>query len=270
MTLPIDLVLVRHGQSEGNLAKRLSEAGDHSAYTKKFLNRHSSSFRLTELGRHQAQQAGKFLQEEFCEDGIGFDRYITSAYNRARETAGLLDLSGADWFREPYLVERNWGKLDIYPENERRKKFAAELRRRKVEPFFWEPPDGESFLSLCLRIDRVLLTLHNECADKRVLIVCHGEVMRALQIKLERMTQERFKKLTFSQRSEDRIHNCQILHYTRRDPSTGKLAQHADWVRWIRPTETPVRISKWKKIIRPRYTNEQLLKSVARTRAMIT
>ena len=62
MTLPIDLVLVRHGQSEMNAAKRRSEAGDHSAFTKEFMERHSASFPLTDLGRRQAEQAGEYLQ----------------------------------------------------------------------------------------------------------------------------------------------------------------------------------------------------------------
>ena len=35
-------------------------------------------------------------------------------------------------------------------------------------------PNGESIAQLCLRIDGVLHTLHRECSDKRVLVVCHG------------------------------------------------------------------------------------------------
>jgi broad specificity phosphatase PhoE len=71
MTLPIDLVLVRHGQSEGNAAKRLSEAGDHSAFTSAFRERHSASFRLTDRGRKQAQRAGDVLRQEFVSNHIG-------------------------------------------------------------------------------------------------------------------------------------------------------------------------------------------------------
>src|SRR6185436_2831339 len=97
MTMPIDLVLVRHGQSEGNAAKRRSEAGDHSAFTEAFKNRHSSSFRLTKLGREQAHLAGKWLRAEFYDRGIAFDRCITSEYLRAVETAALLELPDAEW-----------------------------------------------------------------------------------------------------------------------------------------------------------------------------
>jgi NAD+ kinase len=269
MTLPIDLVLVRHGQSEGNAAKRLSEAGDHSAYTDAFRDRHSASFRLTERGRKQAVRAGELLKQEFIKEGIGFDRHITSEYVRAMETAGLLDLPGADWLCDFYLTERDWGELDICPENEREEKFGADLRRREVEPFFWRPPNGESFAQLCLRIDRVLDTLHRECADKRVLMVCHGEVMRAFQVRIERMSQLRFKELIFSRDANDSIHNCQIVHYTRRNPVKGRLAPYAGWVRWLRPTATPPTSSGWKEITRPRYDNASLLAVVERSQPML-
>lgn len=257
--LPIDLVLVRHGQSEGNAANRLSEAGDDSAFTDAFRNRHSSSFRLTEKGREQAILAGRFIRKEFMGKGTVFDRYITSEYFRAMETAGLLSLPKARWYPEFYLRERDWGKLDICPPSEREKKYGQAMAGHKVEPFFWSPPNGESLAQLCLRIDRVLHTLHRECSDKRVIIVCHGEVMRAFQVRLERLSQAHFKKLLFSDRPEDRIHNCQVTHYTRRNPYTGKLMGHAGWVRWIRPAENPVAESGWKEIQRKAYSNKELL-----------
>ncbi|MDP2665095.1 MAG: histidine phosphatase family protein [bacterium] len=271
MTLPIDLVLVRHGQSEGNLAKRRSEEGDHSAYTAEFLSRHSASFRLTPKGRAQAECAGLFIREEFFKGVCGFDRYITSDYLRAMETAARLDLPGAEWFTDPYLTERDWGELDSSPQDEREERFGDALRRREVEPFFWRPPGGERFAELCLRVDRVLMTLHNECSDMRVIIVCHGEVIRAFQVRLERMTQARFKELTFSLISEDRIHNCQIVHYTRRDPDgKRKLGKYMGKVRWIRPTDSPITTSGWRVIERPRYTNSDLLEIVQHVPAMVT
>lgn len=259
MPLPIDLVLVRHGTSEGNAAKRLSEKGDHEAILK-LKGRHTASFRLTDQGRMQAGLAGQVLRD----GSFGhFDRHYTSEYTRAMETAGLLDLKDAEWFCDFYISERDWGNLDVLPEDERQEKFADALKMRNTEPFFWSPPNGESFANLCLRIDRMLNTLHRECGDKRVIIVCHGEVMWAFRVRMERMSQVRFKELHLSRRDEDRINNCQIIHYTRRDPVTGKLSPHADWMQMTRPTASPVWQSGWRDIIRPRYTNEALLKVVS-------
>lgn len=259
MPLPIDLVLVRHGQSEGNLAKRRSEKGDHGAYAGDFKERHTADFRLSPLGRDQAQQAGDWIREHLHSGTNVFNRYYVSEYVRAIETAALLSLPNAKWFTDPYLSERDWGGMESLSIEEREVKFGEALRKRERQPYFWRPPDGESFLDLCLRIDRVLATLHRECGDKRVIIVCHGEVMWAFRLRIERMTQRRFRTLHLSTRSEDQIHNCQILHYSRRSPQSGDLAPYLNWLRMIRPTSAHPVLSDWQTIERPTHSNADLL-----------
>ena len=262
MPLPIDLILIRHGQSEGNAAMRLSEKGDNTAFTALTTGRHSRSYRLSEKGREQAIQAGKWLQEEFLKEGKTFDRFITSEYSRAMETAALLNLPDAVWYRNFYLTERDWGDIEASPESERNEKFKDALSMRRIEPFFWRPPNGESLAELCLRLDRVLQTLHREYSGMCVIIVCHGEVMRAFRILLERMPQQKFKEIALNQ-SGYGVHNCEIMHYTRRDPETGEISNHANWMRRIRPTALPVWNTGWEKIERPTYSNEELLKIVS-------
>lgn len=267
MALPIDLILVRHGQSEGNAAKRLAEKGDNSGY-EKLKDKHTRSYRLSAKGRGEAIQAGKWIREEFHrKDSPLFDRYITSEYTRAMETSALLDLPEAEWFRNFYLTERDWGDLEQLPDDERMGKFEDALRMRVIEPFFWRPPNGESFANLCLRLDRVLYTLHRECSDMRVILVCHGEVMRAFRVLLERMPQQKFKEMYLSEENEDRVFNCEVWHYTRRDPETGKIDDHANWMRRIRPTVDPVWIGSWERIKRPRFSNKDLLDIVSETEA---
>lgn len=265
MTLPIDLVFLRHGQSEGNLAKRHSEAGQHGAYDAVYKDRHTRSFRLTDSGRIQAQAAGEWLREAF---GF-FDRCIVSEYARAMETAGLLALPGAQWRINDLLTERNWGDLDRSSEEERAEKFADALHMRTIEPFFWTPPSGESLQLLRVRLDRVLGTLHRECSDQKVLLVCHGEVMWTYRVMLEHMPQHEFRQLHLSKRPIDRLHNCEILHYTRRNPVTGAMSRHADWMRRIRPADSPVWISDWMKIERRQRTNEELLAIVEKYPAVL-
>lgn len=259
--LPIDLVFVRHGQSEGNAAKRLSERGDNTGY-ELLSNRHTRSFRISDRGREQAVIAGKWLTNEFSQNGVVFDRFITSEYVRAMETAALLGLPNAAWFRNFYLTERDWGDLEVSPEKERAEKFGEALRMRTIEPFFWRPPNGESLAEVCLRLDRVLLTLHRECSEKRVIVVCHGDVIRAFRVLLERMPQQRFKELYLSKEKKDGVFNCEVLHYTRRDPETGEISEYANWMRRVRPTDSPIWTTGWQKIERPRYSNDDLLKIV--------
>lgn len=69
---PLELVLVRHGQSEGNEAVARSQHGDLSAYTPEFKNKHSSTYRLTDKGVQQAKVAGQWIRENI---GDKFDRY---------------------------------------------------------------------------------------------------------------------------------------------------------------------------------------------------
>jgi NAD+ kinase len=108
---PIDLVLLRHGESEGNIAQDQSKLGDDSLWSKdNFVNRHTSQYRLTDLGRKQAKAAGKYIRQHISKT---FDRYYCSEYIRAMETASLLGMKGARWFCDFYLRERDKGVCPI-------------------------------------------------------------------------------------------------------------------------------------------------------------
>jgi hypothetical protein len=74
------------------------------------------------------QVAGKYIKEYI---GEKFDRYYTSEYVRAMETAALLDLPGARWYTEIVLRERDKGPLDNTSIIERNEKWAEEMERRK-------------------------------------------------------------------------------------------------------------------------------------------
>jgi NAD+ kinase len=254
--MPIDLVLVRHGESEGNVANKRSRKGDHSAFTDEFKKRHSSQWRLTDKGREQARIAGEWIKENI---GEKFDRHFVSEYIRAKETAALLDLPKAKWDVEFYLRERDWGVIDVYSVEERMIKFAEEMARREKNPFLWAAPGGDNMVDKCLHVDRINSTLHRECSDKKVIIVCHGEVIRAYQVRLQRLTIARFSKLVGSKNVFDKIHNCQILHYTRRNPITGDLADKLYWMRSICPTDLSRSRDEWQKIKRRRSTNDDLM-----------
>lgn len=265
MGMPKNFYLVRHGESEGNAANRASRNGDNRHFTTEFLKRSSARWRLTDNGRKQADAAGAW----FGENGlIHFDRQYTSEYIRAMETAGRLGLPGK-WLIDFYLRERDQGTLDIMPDDELKSRFIEEVKRRERDVFFWAPPGGESLATLCLRVDRVLNTLHRECDNKDVIITCHSEVMWAFRARIERMTQQRFLELYKSPDPKDHIHNCQILHYTRTDPHTGHNLSHMDFVRSIWPVDQTKSRNEWEPIVRPRFTSEELLKLVEREERLV-
>jgi len=256
MGMPNDLVLIRHGLSEGNIATDRSKKGDHSAFTGNFMDRHSSLWRLSNQGIDQAIKTGTWLKNNL---GFKFYKHYTSDYIRALETAARLEIKDAKWFTEFYLRERNWGDLDRMSVEERESKYAQSMKEREIDPFYWKPPNGESIADLCLRIDRVIDTLHRECECKKVVIVCHGEVMWAFRVRLERMSQQRFMYLDSSKDPAHRIHNCQIIHYTRINPCDQR-AQPTPYLNWMRSFCPQKGIEgTWEEIVRQRYTNTQLL-----------
>lgn len=266
MAMPIDLVLVRHGQSEGNIANKYSKKGDDRYYTQEFCDRHSSKWRLSNKGIEQAKIAGDWIQKNVSKE---FERYYTSEYIRAMETSTLLDLENAVWFADFFLRERDWGDFDMLPHKERVNKYADAIRRREIDSFYWTPPNGESMADLCIRLKWILDTLHRECSDKNVIMVCHGEVMWGFRVLLERIPQEAFIELDSSDDEKNRIHNCQVIQYSRKNPKTGEISPYLNWFRSVCPWDTKLSDNKWREIKRPRYSNENLISRVRKSKRII-
>jgi len=243
MILPIDLLLVRHGESEGNAAELLAKAGDDSAMRELRKKKCNSDYLLTDKGRTEAQDTGYWLLENFYKEKEKFfDCFFASPYLRATETAAHLGLPNAEWLINIHLREWEFDAKDFLNED-------------------GEERHTETFSTLCLRIHHILDMLSKECRDKRVIIVCHGGVMWAFRMILERMPQERFKELFSLKELRKKIFNGQIIHYTRRDPVTENIAEDINWVRMIRPGSAPLWDTLWQEIEKPKlYSNEEILK----------
>ena len=262
MTMPIDLVLVRHGQSEQNLASLKAREGDMSLFTDAFRATPQSQFRLSAKGREQARVTGEWLRK----NDLGFfDRRYVSDYVRAKETGILLKLDGPRWYVETALREREWGELDGMSWAERDELMKQQVRQRSDDSFYWVPPNGESIAQLTVRLRTLFDSLHRECFDKRVVVVCHGEVMWGLRFILERMSSSQWMDLETSQKPGVRIMNCQVLHYTRRNPETGELSPHLDWMRSECPQDPANSGPGWEKIVRQRFTDDELMQVVDQT-----
>jgi broad specificity phosphatase PhoE len=140
------------------------------------------------------------------------------------ETAALLGVEGPDWYSDPWLRERNWGGAEGLPRDH---PIMIDWKaRQKRDPFYASPPNGESIDTLSIRLDRLFDTLHRECDGQRVLVVCHGEVMWGYMQRLERLLPQEWAERHGSK--SWRIHNCQILHYSRRDPESGEPSKRLD------------------------------------------
>jgi broad specificity phosphatase PhoE len=259
MGMPIDLVFVRHGESEGNVAASLSRKGDDSAFTEAFINRHSSTWRLTDRGREQARISGKWIKNNIASY---FYRYYVSDYDRAKETASLLDLPEAEWMVTFDLIERNHGDLDVCTSDQRLNVFSENLRKKAMDPFYWTPENGEPMLYVLSRVRNVIETLHRECERQSVILVLHGDVMWGLRYSLERMTHAQIMKFEHSANPHDKIYNGQVIHYTRQDPVTGEIAPYLNWMRSVCPTDLSLSNNDWQPIVRRKFSNEELMREV--------
>lgn len=241
--LPIDLIFVRHGQSEENLANKMIRDGDNRLFIPEFRNRHSREVRLTDNGIAQSKSAGEWLIKNAPTPLNGF---CVSDFIRSEETAFYLGLPQAQWEVKYELRERD-------------------QTSNAIDLFLSYPTcGGESIAALCSRLKSgFLVDLEEECRGEVVIAVCHGHVMRAVQLLLEDLGHDDFIRLDSSKEPADRILNCQIHWYTRRDPKTLELSQDFIAVRSVCAHGLKGDYG-WRRIQRRRYSNEELLAEVQR------
>lgn len=267
MSMPRNLVLVRHGQSEGNVATDAAKNGNIQHYTDNFVNTPGHQWRLTEKGRLQAKAIGSWLRSELRADD--YDRAMVSPFVRTRETAAYLGLN-QQWIMNRALRERDWGDIGSVPrtEFETLDKYADNFHQRQIDPLYWCPVNGESIAHVAEnRVRNVLSTLHRENSMEDVIAVSHGEMMWAFRMVLGYWTDEEFVR-----RDEDKsqkIHNCQAIHFTRENPYyPTQIAGRISWVRMIRPIinddgSSTIEVGEWEEIRKPSLSDEELLTSIA-------
>ncbi len=94
-----------------------------------------------------------------------------------------------------------------------------------------------------------------------MIIVCHGHVMRAFRIILERMSLAIANEYLSTTSEWARVPNCSIIHYTRenQDALQSNLSDYFNRVRIIRPAGGGRREELFTSIARKKYSNEELL-----------
>lgn len=244
----------------------MSKKGDDSLWTPEFSARHTSLYRLTDKGRYQAQIAGEWIKKNITQN---FDTYFCSEYIRAQETAAVLNFQNAKWHTDFYLREQDKGILAGKSYLEREREFSDLRVRLKKDSFYIAPPGGESIANSCLRVDRIISTWQNSCPGQKVIAVCHGNIMMAFRVRLERMSQSKFQEISDSMLSQDKLYNGHILHYTRRDPETGEIEAIPRWMRACCPWDLSLSKNTWEEVNRPVYTTEQLLEEVCKVPQLI-
>lgn len=174
------LILVRHGQSVYNLENRFTGNLDVA---------------LTPSGKEEARQTGIKLK------GYTFDRAYTSMLTRAQESLRIIldviDQTEIPVVKNAALNERMYGTLQGLNKDETRKKYGAEQVEIWRRSYDICPPEGES---LAATFDRTVPYYKTKIepqlkAGENVMIVAHGNSLRALMMYLENICPEDIAKI---------------------------------------------------------------------------
>ena len=269
--MPLNLVLVRHGQSEGNYAQDLFRSSRVSPELREqFAHRHGSEYRLTSKGCFQARLAGAWLRDHLVcnpfrgkvEAGKFFHVLFTSTHIRAKETAGelakALGASDRIWHFDALIRERDYGQYEFLTESNITG-FLPVRDALKVRPLHHTPLGIEGSTAV---LSRLWITLANLCRNyslANVLFVCHGDIIWHYRYLLERMEDSVFSEKYANPPAKERIYNGCIVHYTRVDPFTGKINPWFSHMRIVFPDQGNVE-SNWCAIARPLITADELLR----------
>ncbi|HEX5566472.1 MAG TPA: histidine phosphatase family protein [Streptomyces sp.] len=190
MTKPRRIVLLRHGESEGNV--------DDSVYER--MPDHALN--LTERGVRQAEAAGERLRSLFGDERVS--AYV-SPYRRTHQTfrALRLDPTRVRVREEPRLREQDWGNWQDR-EDVRRQKAA----RDAYGHFFYRFAQGESGADVYDRVGAFLESLWRSFAlpdhPPNVLLVTHGLTMRLFCMRWLHWTVAEFESLSNPGNGESR------------------------------------------------------------------
>jgi broad specificity phosphatase PhoE len=160
------IYLVRHGQTEFNLARR------HHGHT-------DSS--LTELGRDQARRAGAVLAVRIDpNDAMIFSSPLGRALDTARIIANVAAIK-EPVVVDPDLMEIGMGSAEGMTELEMAARWPELQAHPEHRTMSFQSPDGESLHGLAKRLNRALRRVARRGAASRI-IVSHGIAGRVLRV----------------------------------------------------------------------------------------
>jgi broad specificity phosphatase PhoE len=208
---PERLWLVRHGQSQGNVAR---DAAQQAGSLTIGIEVRDVDVPLSALGHEQAEATGRWFAA--LPEGERPEVILSSPYLRARQTAeaickaGGLSRGNARIKVDERLREREFGVFDRLTTLGIREKYPEEAEHRKMlGKFYHRPPGGESWADVILRLRSALNTINLHYCDRRVLVVCHQVVVLCMRYILEDLDEAGILKID----KQADILNCGICAY---------------------------------------------------------
>lgn len=178
----MNLVLVRHGQSEWNALNLFTGWKDPG---------------LTDQGRQEANQAGQLIQSL----NLDFDVMFTSALVRAQLTGdiilNIIKQTHIPTIKNQALNERNYGDLAGLNKDDARAKWGAEQVQIWRRSYDTPPPGGESLKDTGERVmpyfNQEILPLIKK--GQNILISAHGNSLRSMIKFLDNISDTEIVKL---------------------------------------------------------------------------
>ncbi|XP_074335663.1 phosphoglycerate mutase-like protein AT74H [Apium graveolens] len=204
--MPKRIILVRHGESQGNL--------DGTAYSITPDNK----IPLTQLGIQQSKIAGQKIRRVISDDDTCFNwkvYFYVSPYERTRATLREI---GRSFCRESVIGAREEVRVreqdfGNFQESERMK--TIKETRERYGRFFYRFPEGESAADVFDRVSSFLESLwrdidmnrlhHKPSDDLNLVIVSHGLASRVFLMKWFKWTVEQFEDLNNLENAEFRV-----------------------------------------------------------------
>ena len=148
------LLLVRHGESEGNRDRTFTQHTD---------------VPLTALGRTQARAAARRMAEHFRPT-----RLVSSPYARARQTAEIIgEVLALSVEVEAALREQSFGIFAGQPYEA----LLTDAAYHEGPRWNWRPQGGESLVDVYDRVVPAFERIARDGAGQDVVVVSHGGVM---------------------------------------------------------------------------------------------
>jgi broad specificity phosphatase PhoE len=180
------LLLIRHGESTGNVAASAAEAGGAEAIA---VEARDADVPLSSLGERQAAALAQALRGHT----VSGTHWFSSPYRRAVQTARAAGVERPVLLLDERLRDRELGVIDALTALgvERRLPLEAE-RRRWLGKFYYRPPGGESWADVALRVRSFLRDL--PAGDGTTVIFTHDAVVSIFLYVLLRMTEEELRE----------------------------------------------------------------------------
>lgn len=201
---PRSLWLVRHGESEGNVADRLAQSEARGRLT---LDTRDPDVELSDLGHKQSEALGRWISKHSVDISVA----VSSPYVRALQTAqASLGPLGISVVTDERLRERDLGVFDGYTPLGVKEFFPEESERRaSLGKFYYRPPGGESWADVALRVRSFLGDLRAQHAADRVMLFTHQAVLMVFRYVIEGLTEHEVLEID----AATTVANCSLTGY---------------------------------------------------------